>query len=106
MKKSLTELCKLITSKFSKQIYKIYLYGSYARGDYTKDSDIDVLIIVDCDARQLREYTDRMLDISDMVSLSNDVNISIQTSDIADWEKFKDISMYYRNVQKEGIRVA
>ena len=45
-----------------KDVNKIVLFGSYARGDYTKDSDIDVAVIVPANS-----VTTNMLD--DMVKL-------------------------------------
>jgi len=40
----LEELCK-IYSKFNPKL--VILFGSYARGDYTSESDIDVLVDID-----------------------------------------------------------
>ena len=43
-----------ITSKFSP--VKIYLFGSYATGDFEVDSDIDLLIVVDAkDSEKIKE---------------------------------------------------
>ena len=32
---------------YGTHLQKIILYGSYARGDYTQESDIDIMILVD-----------------------------------------------------------
>ena len=87
------------------KVYKGYLYGSCARGDYSWDSDIDVLIILDCEGQQLSSYTHKLLDISDEISLRNEVNLSLQTSVKNEWLKYKDISLYYRNILREGMVV-
>ena len=42
----LFELSKKIREKFGDRIDRIILFGSYARGDYNADSDIDLLLIV------------------------------------------------------------
>lgn len=36
-----------LLKQYSNKIKQIILYGSYARGDFTKDSDIDLLVLVD-----------------------------------------------------------
>jgi len=36
-------LCKI----YGKHLKTVILYGSYARGDYTKDSDIDIMVLLD-----------------------------------------------------------
>lgn len=43
--KALKEFIKNIKTKYGDKIDRIILFGSYARGDYRKDSDIDVLVI-------------------------------------------------------------
>ncbi len=43
--KALEEFIKSIKTKHGAKIDRIILFGSYARGDYRKESDIDVLVI-------------------------------------------------------------
>jgi len=40
------EISKKIKEKFGEKVANIILFGSYARGDYSEESDIDILIIV------------------------------------------------------------
>lgn len=44
VKKLVEEYAKLVVNNMV--VKKIILYGSYARGDYRKDSDIDVAVVV------------------------------------------------------------
>lgn len=44
VKRLVEEYAKVVTSNMI--VNQIVLYGSYARGDYRKDSDIDVAVIV------------------------------------------------------------
>ena len=41
-----------IRSIFGDSLKKVVVYGSYARGDYQKNSDIDIMILVDAAAKQ------------------------------------------------------
>ena len=41
---------------YGADIVKIILYGSYARGDYQKDSDIDIVAIVQGNREELKAY--------------------------------------------------
>ncbi len=43
--KALKEFIQSIKTKHGTKIDRIILFGSYARGDYRKESDIDVLVI-------------------------------------------------------------
>jgi len=51
MDKKITQLINQIKSylieRYGDKIREIILYGSYARGEATKDSDIDLLVLVD-----------------------------------------------------------
>jgi predicted nucleotidyltransferase len=43
-------LCELnagLTESYGPRLQRVYLYGSYARGEVDSDSDVDVLIVLD-----------------------------------------------------------
>lgn len=51
-----------------KKIYGTYLksvilYGSYARGDYTSDSDIDIMLLVDLSPEEMDAYSDELSEL-------------------------------------------
>ena len=49
-----------IRSIFGDSLKKVVVYGSYARGDYQKNSDIDIMILVDADDVEIAESTYHM----------------------------------------------
>ena len=80
------------------EIKKIILFGSVARGDDTKDSDIDILIIT-TDEDKIEED---VFDVSTDLLLKTDEYISPMITPIEHYEKYKNTS-FYTNVNKEGI---
>ena len=46
-------LCKI----YGKHLKTVILYGSYARGDYTKDSDIDIMVLLDLSDIDIKNHT-------------------------------------------------
>ena len=41
---------------YGSHIKSVILYGSYARGDYTEDSDIDIMILLDISDMEIKKY--------------------------------------------------
>ncbi|AMM53809.1 nucleotidyltransferase domain-containing protein [Pyrococcus kukulkanii] len=66
---ALREFIKRVEDKFGGSIESIVLFGSYARGDYSEDSDIDVLIVGDVDFYEIMEIvTDILLEYGELIS--------------------------------------
>lgn len=42
----LCQMAQVYQSVYGKNVVRILLYGSYARGEYQKDSDVDIVAIV------------------------------------------------------------
>jgi len=54
---ALEELKGALIELYGERLEGVYLYGSYARGDFTEDSDIDVLIALRGEVRPGAEIT-------------------------------------------------
>ena len=85
------------------KIYKIILYGSYARGDFTSESDIDIMIILNCSEEETRTYRRAVNRLASRISLANDIEVSLLLIDKQSFEERMDILPFYQNVQKEGV---
>ena len=86
-----------------KRIKKIILYGSYARGDFNKNSDIDLMILTDLDDEELKKYRVKVREIACDIEYDNDVIISPLLRNINKYNKRIDVVPFYMNVNKEGI---
>ena len=49
------------------------LYGSYARGDYTPDSDIDIMILVDLSVEEMDAYSDALSELGFKYNVQHDI---------------------------------
>lgn len=80
----------------------VILYGSYARGKQKKDSDIDILILVNLEKVS---YTDEKRIKYPLYDLEFETGkvISPVVFSRNDWEIRHKITPFYRNVKKEGI---
>lgn len=104
----------IITSTVAKEARQILgskldavvLYGSYARGDFDSESDIDIMVRIDCPTNQIDDYEDSFDKLSSRLSLDNDITVSITLRDKATFEKFINALPFYSNIEREGIKIA
>lgn len=101
--KTLSELLDLIKEVFGDRAKKVILYGSYARGDYNKNSDIDIMILTDLDDDELIKYRDKLWDLVYDIELDNNVILSPMVKNIEKFNYWLDALPFYMNIQKEGV---
>ncbi|WP_423792462.1 nucleotidyltransferase domain-containing protein [Methanocaldococcus indicus] len=92
--KAIKEFVNALKSKYKGRIKKIILFGSYARGDYTEESDIDILIVGDVDF-------DYVIDLCTKLLLKYGVVINAIIESEEQFNKKINWS-FHRNVLKEG----
>ena len=105
--KEIMERFSLETKKIYGQILRtVILYGSCARGDFTSDSDIDVMVLLDIPQDKINEERRRILDISDKLDWDYDVVLTPVIQNYQVYHDYLPVSKFYQNVQKEGVRYA
>lgn len=101
--KVLNQFITQISNLIGNRLKKVILYGSYARGDYDKNSDIDIMILTDLTDEEISEYRIKIRDLACDLELENDIIISPIVRNIEKYNKRIDIIPFYMNVQKEGV---
>lgn len=105
LKRILARVADSATKAFGSKLNKIFLYGSCARGDDTPESDVDIMIVLDCDFKEVRGFRDKAAEISSNIGLSDDVVLSILLRDRQHFEKNIDFLPFYKNIVREGVKV-
>ena len=81
----------------------VILYGSYARGDYHEESDIDLLILLDKDREKLTyQETDVIAFPLYDIGVDNDLRISPVIYSKKGWANHR-VTPYFTNVNREGV---
>lgn len=88
------------------EVKEAYLYGSYARGDYHNESDVDILVTVNRTQEEISDLTMDIAHISSELSLKHNVTVSIAVKPAEQFEMYRLALPYYSNVVREGIRYA
>ena len=82
---------------------KVILYGSYVRGDYDRDSDIDFFILADVTQEEASiKRSDIRNQIPD-IDLEFDLLVSLHVTGSEIFNKFIDTLPFYTNVVREGV---
>ena len=85
------------------RLKKIILYGSYARGDYNKNSDVDIMVLTDLSFEEIEEYRDKISDIAYDIELDTGIILSPIIKNIDKYNVRIKFVPFYKNIQKEGI---
>ena len=101
----LQEFIKGIKSILGERIKKVILYGSYARGDYNKNSDIDIMILTDLTDDEIIKYRNQILDYAYELEWNNnfDINISPLIKNIDNFNYWVEAIPFYMNIEREGV---
>ncbi len=97
----------------AKEIYgdklkEVILFGSCARGEFSNDSDIDVMILLDVSKESLRTERDRLDQVIWNLDAKYDYDLlfaPIVKSD-SEFNQWIDVIPFYKSVRREGVRYA
>lgn len=90
----------------NKNLISVILYGSYARGDFDDESDIDIMIIADIPADECWNYNVQLINELTDLELENGIVISTHIVQAEIFNQFKNTLPFYQNVTREGIKIA
>jgi len=88
---------------YGDHLRKIILYGSYARGDFRPDSDIDIMILLDISDLELKEYSQLLSYMTYDFNLDNDINIKPIAKSEEHFNKWIVNYPFYANIHREGV---
>lgn len=88
------------------KLTKIIVYGSYARGDYRENSDVDIMILTKLSEEEIRAIKNDIYDLAFEVEMSTGIELSPIIKNEEQYEYWVDILPFYRNVRDEGVVVA
>jgi len=90
---------------YGEDIVEIILFGSYARGNYTEDSDIDIVALVHGSREVLQAKLKKVWDVSAELGLENDIIVSPMVVPYDEFVKYRQTLPYYRNIAEEGKKI-
>jgi predicted nucleotidyltransferase len=100
IQKLMKELNEGLIRIYGDQLKAVYLYGSYARGDYRQGSDVDVMIVLN-NYESYGKEIDRTGELTSSLSLTYGVSISRVVMKESQW-KIGDTPLL-RNIRMDGV---
>ena len=91
---------------FGGKLVMTILYGSYARGDYDSESDMDIAVLLNIDRTELCGYNKRIASLMTDLSLDFDLLVTFSCIPIDEFEKYKEALPYYRSINQEGVKLS
>ena len=104
LKHILDELIQNVIPIFGSKLKRVILFGSYARGDYDEESDIDVMFLIDDEAKILQsKYRKPVGRIIADIDWKYEVLLCSVLQNEQDFYAAVNSIPFYHNVEKEGI---
>ena len=100
IRKLMKELKEVLAQIYGDKLKAVYLYGSYARGDYRQGSDVDVMVVI----RNYKSYgkeIDRTGELTSNLSLEYGISISRVLMKEVQW-KTSDTPLLH-NIRMDGV---
>ena len=104
--KIINEFVEGVNKILGKRVKKIILYGSYARGDYSDFSDVDVMILVTLTESEIKDISDQISDLAFDYMMKYGIDISPVVENVEHFNYWVDNLPYYRSVRDEGVRLS
>lgn len=93
---------RVLTQIYGERLSAVYLCGSYARGDYREDSDVDLMIALKGEVNPTQEINRLSKVLSD---ISLDYGLLIATYPVSEaWLQERHGPLFV-NVRREGVRL-
>lgn len=99
LKEYTNEMCRI----FGSHLRTVILYGSYARGDYNEQSDIDIMMLVDLTDEEIKKYSDQVTDVTFDMNLDHDLMLMPIVKNQDHFNHWVQVYPFYSNVRNEGV---
>ena len=103
MQNLISEYVRAVRKIYGNNLKQVILNGSYARVDYTKDSDVDLMLLVDLDEMELEKYSDELSELGFDYNVEYNIWMMPIVKNRKNFFKWSDAYPFYKNVKTEGI---
>lgn len=95
------EVKQALLDLYGNRLAQVILYGSYARGDFHADSDVDYMVVLTDEQVKSGKEVRCMAPFIGSLALKYDVEVSVFPTDLAKYQS--GYTQFHKAVQQEGI---
>ena len=105
LKELLHELKNELEKVFGEKLKKVIVYGSYARGESDEGSDLDIMVLVDMNEKEIKNERDKVLDLTVDLTTRYGVVLSIIENNYDYFYDWAEVLPFFANVIREGVSI-
>ena len=99
------EVLNVTRDTFGEKLNKVILFGSYARGDFDSESDVDIFILADIPQAETNKWINRIDDRLPDFLYDYELLVCIHLTSKELFDNYYHVQPYYQNVIKEGVEL-
>ena len=105
MENLIEQYVEAVKKIYGSHVRQIILYGSYARGDFRSDLDVDIMILLDLSDLELKAYGQQLSYMTYDFNMDHDLDIKPIAKSEKHFLNWVDVYPFYANVKKEGVKL-
>jgi len=98
-------VCAAAKEVLGEKLEKVVLFGSYARGDFDDESDIDIFVLADIPQEDVDDVRDEIRAHTGDLGLEYDTVVSLHMAGSDTFYSWLNALPFYMNVRKDGIEL-
>lgn len=102
LEKLKTEVERSAKELLGEKLLKVLLYGSYSRGDFDAESDIDFALLSKIAEVEISGYNDKIGEITSRLSIEYGVLVSLLIISKESFDEYGNALPFYKNLIKES----
>lgn len=99
------KIIKEVPNLMKTDLVEIIMFGSFARGDYNSDSDIDIALLTRCNRAEVKKYDDSLDDLATEIAMDNFSVVNFICLPEVEFNNNKTWYALFENISKEGVKL-
>lgn len=105
MQSHLKEYVSELQRIYKTYLDKVILYGSYARGDYNEESDVDIMILLNITDTEIKAYRHQLSELTYDFNMNYNMDIKPIAKSEKEFTKWSETYPFYINIKREGVEL-